>query len=62
MTIPSFQTIVMIIALACVTSAATGCFWLSRSKKKNSQPPEQESCEGLDGKLKEECEARRKGR
>lgn len=61
MAIPSLKTAVMILGLASVTAAATGCFWLFAEKKKEA-PPGQESCEGLEGKLKEECEARRMGR
>jgi len=59
MNLSSLKTAVMILGLASLTAAATGCFWLFSGKK---GPPPQESCEGLEGKLKEECEARREGR
>ena len=51
------KTIVMIVGLAAATGAVTACFSLS-SKETKSSPPLEESCEGLEGRPKLDCEAR----
>lgn len=50
------KTIVMVVGLAAFTGASVACFGLFSSGQ--DKPPE-ESCEGLSGQAKTDCEARK---
>lgn len=51
------KTALMILALAATTGAATACFGVF-SRKPDSGPKLEESCEGLEGRAKSDCEKR----
>jgi len=48
------KTIVMVVGLAAFTGASVACFGLFSSDDR----PARESCEGLSGQAKADCEAR----
>lgn len=49
----NMKTVLMLTAVAALTGAATGCYWWT----KPASSPAVESCEGLSGTLKADCEA-----
>lgn len=62
------KTLVMCLAIALVTGASIACFGLFKKDKPEPiqptvvQPIHEETCEGLDGEAREECEARKSGK
>ncbi len=51
----NMKTIVMVTAIAALAGAATGCYWWNKPAANSST----ESCAGLEGTLKSDCEARK---
>jgi uncharacterized membrane protein len=55
---PSLKTVAMVLALAAVTGASTACFGLF-TRDDDAAPALAESCEGLAGQARLDCERRK---
>lgn len=59
MNVPTIRAALMIAALAGTVAAATACFGMFGGKKDASPRDDRQTCEGLEGALKQDCESRR---
>ena len=54
------KNLFLCLALAVATGVMIACFGLfSKDEPEPIQPTQEESCEGLEGEVREECEARK---